>query len=95
MRLNGLDFTWDDAKALSNIAKHGVTFFEAATAFADPLALYDYDPDHSADEERQLLLGMSHRQRLLIVCYTERGPSIRLISARCASRQEIKDYEKN
>ena len=67
-------FEWDAEKAKSNQRKHGVTFDEASTAFGDPLALLMRDADHSLDEERYLLLGMSNRQNLLVVAFAERPP---------------------
>jgi uncharacterized DUF497 family protein len=86
-------FEWDWAKAQDNARKHGVTFDEATTVFADPLALLKRDPDHSYGEERSLLLGMSNRRTLLVVAYCERPPRTRLISARRATRQERTSYE--
>ena len=89
----GYIFEWDAKKAESNTQKHGVTFDEASTVFGDPLGLLMRDPDHSAGEERYLLLGMSHRQRLLVVAFAERPPRTRLISARRATRRERRRYE--
>lgn len=89
----GYIFEWDAKKAESNTQKHGVTFDEASTVFGDPLGLLMRDPDHSVGEERYLLLGMSHRQRLLVVAYAERPPRTRLISARRATRPERRRYE--
>jgi uncharacterized DUF497 family protein len=88
-----LEFVWDPAKAAANLRKHGVSFPEATTAFADPNSLTVPDPDHSATEERLILLGLSTRSRLLIVAHTERGDVIRLISARKATRKERITYE--
>ncbi len=89
----GYIFDWDPEKARSNVRKHGVSFEEASTVFGDPLALLMRDPDHSLEEERYLLLGMSIRERLLVVAYAERPPLTRLISARRASRVERRKYE--
>jgi uncharacterized protein len=89
------EFEWDPAKAAANLAKHGVSFQEAATAFGDPLAMNMPDPSHSAAEERFLVLGMSNQQRLLVVAYAERGPRTRLISARTATRRERNHYEED
>jgi len=89
----GYEFEWDAEKAESNARKHGVTFDEASTAFGDPLSLLMHDPDHSAEEQRYLLLGMSNRRRLLVVAFAERPPRTRLISARRASRPERRCYE--
>ncbi len=86
-------FEWDWAKAASNARQHGVTFDEASTVFADPLAVLKRDPDHSYGEARNLLLGMSDRQTLLVVAFCERPPRTRLISARRATRQERASYE--
>jgi uncharacterized DUF497 family protein len=89
------EFEWDPAKAAANNAKHGVSFEEAVTVFGDPLAINMPDPDHSVTEERFLVLGMSARQRLLVVAYAERGPRTRLISARTATRRERHFYEED
>ena len=88
-----LVFEWDGGKASRNARKHGVTFEEAATAFADPASLTIPDPDHSAAEDRFILLGASVRDRLLVVVHVERGDRIRLISARRATRAERRQYE--
>lgn len=89
----GYLFEWDTAKAKRNLGKHGVSFDEASTVFADPLALLMSDPDHSIEEERHVLLGMSNRSRLLVVAFAERPPRTRLISARRATRRERRQYE--
>ena len=89
----GYLFEWDPAKAAANARKHDVTFDEAATAFADPLAVLMPDRDHSEGEERYLLLGMSVRGRLLVVAFSERQPRTRLVSARLATRRERRRYE--
>ncbi|HET8649709.1 MAG TPA: BrnT family toxin, partial [Gemmatimonadales bacterium] len=85
-----LRFAWDRAKAAANQAKHGVTFAEAQTVFADEGALLIDDPDHSAEEDRFILLGLSAQLRVLVVvhCYRESDSLIRLISARRANRLE-------
>jgi len=88
-------FEWDTNKAATNLAKHGVSFDEAKTVFDDPLYIDFYDPDHSDDEYRYIMIGMSAQNRLLLVAYTERGDLIRLISAREATRVEKKAYEQN
>lgn len=88
-----LRFEWDPQKAARNLAKHGVSFEEAATVFADPLGRIASDPRHSVDEERFVLLGLSERQRLVAVMFAERGEAIRVISARRAIRRERRDYE--
>ena len=88
-----MQFEWNENKAASNLSKHGVSFEEAKTVFDDPLYVDFYDPDHSEDEERYLIVGESSRRRLLIVSYTERNNSIRLISAREVTRTEQEAYE--
>jgi len=88
-----LRFEWDPQKAESNAKKHGVAFEEAATAFGDPLSLTVPDPDHSSDEERALLLGVSHQGNTLVVAFAERGEDVRIISARRATPQERRAYE--
>ncbi len=90
----GYIFEWDSKKAESNARKHGVTFDEASTVFGDPLGLLMPDPDHSLDEERYLVLGMSNQRRLLVVAFAERPPRTRLISARRARPREWRRYEK-
>ena len=90
-----MDFEWQASKAGANVKKHGVSFQEAATVFADPLARILDDPDHSADESREILVGRSTRQRLLIVSFAERGGRIRIISARSATKRERHDYEQS
>lgn len=87
-----LTFEWDPAKALDNERKHGVSFDEAKTAFADASSLTIHDPEHSDPEERYVLLGMSAGGRLLVVVHVERGDNIRLISARTADRREAAKY---
>jgi uncharacterized protein len=88
-----MKFRWDEDKAASNLSKHGVSFGEAKSVFDDPLYVDFYDPDHSGSEERYLIIGASNRGRLLIVSYTERGDSTRLISAREVTRSEREAYE--
>ena len=92
----GLRFSWDPRKAAANVRKHGVSFDEASTAFADPLSITVPDPDHSDDDTRFLLVGQSLRHRILVVIHAERSESdIRLISARPASRRERRIYEED
>lgn len=88
-----LDFEWDREKANENARKHGVGFEEAVSVFRDPLSLTIVDPDHSMGEERFLILGLSARDRIIVVSHTERGDRIRLISARVADSRERRDYE--
>ena len=89
-----LSFEWDERKAKSNLAKHGVSFEEAKTVFFDERAKLIDDPDHSEDEERFVLLGMSSALRILLVChcYRSKGNVIRIISARKAVFKESKTY---
>ena len=88
-------FTWDPRKAASNARKHNVGFREAATALEDPLSTTFPDEDHSHDEQRFITIGMSKLGRLLVVAHADRGETIRLISARRATRQERTFYEEN
>ena len=88
-------FVWNPAKAASNRRKHGVAFEEAATVFGDPLARIHDEPDHSPQERREILVGHSKRDRLLLVSFTERDGMIRIISARTATRHEREDYEES
>jgi uncharacterized DUF497 family protein len=86
-------FEWDAGKATLNIRKHRVSFEEAETAALDALSKTSPDPNHSFDENRFITLGFSARRRLLVVSYTHRGDSIRIISARTATRLERELYE--
>jgi len=88
-----LRFEWDPAKAAENLAKHGVSFEEAATVFRDALSATGSDPDHSFGEERFITFGVSTGGRLLVIAHTERGDTIRIISARPATPGERKIYE--
>ncbi|MBO1347481.1 MAG: BrnT family toxin [Hormoscilla sp. GUM202] len=88
-----MEFEWNQEKAQSNLSKHGVSFDEAKTVFDDPLYMDFYDPDHSYDEHRYIIIGESQQGRLLLVSYTERGNAIRLISARVVTRMEREIYE--
>lgn len=88
-----VQFEWDENKAESNAKKHGVTFHEAATVFGDPLAWTYPDPDHSEGEQRWITLGHSEQQRLLVVAHVDMGESVRIISARAATRRERQFYE--
>ena len=91
-----IKFEWDSAKATANIKKHGVSFEEAQSAFYEEFAIQFFDDDHSSDEERFLLLGMSTGSRLLLVAHCERaaGHVIRIISARKATKRESAFYGK-
>jgi len=86
---------WDPQKANSNLRKHNVAFEEAATALGDPLAATGSDPDHAVSESRYVTFGTSERGRLLVVAHTEQGDTIRIISARLASKREQRMYEED
>jgi uncharacterized DUF497 family protein len=89
-----LRFEWDKRKAVANLSKHKVSFEEAQTVFYDPLACIFDDEWHSTDEPREIIIGHSNSDRLLLVCFTERNPgSVRIISARRANKRERGDYE--
>ena len=92
--MNEITFSWDDRKARANQRKHGVSFEDATTAFADERARLKHDPDHSRDEDRFILLGLSAKLRMLVVAHAYRQASteIRIISARKATRNERKQY---
>jgi uncharacterized DUF497 family protein len=87
-------FSWDARKAGQNLQKHKVSFDEAVTVFYDENAVEYFDPDHSEDEDRFLLLGLSWRLRVLVVsyCIRNKGRDIRIISARKATKTETKAY---
>ena len=93
--MESLHFSWDPQKAISNASKHGVTFEEARSVFYDDYAVEFYDDEHSDWEDRFLLLGMSTRLHLLLVChcYRESDSIIRIISARKATESEANYYE--
>ncbi len=86
-------FEWDPAKTRANLEKHGVTFDEASTAFEDALSVTIADPLHSEDEERFVLIGYSHRSRLLVIVHTDRNDRARTISARPATKKERRHHE--
>ena len=88
-----MDLEWDEAKAAANLEKHGISFADAATVFGDPFYVDFYDPDHSLDERRYLIIGASKEGSIVIVSYTERNDVIRLISAREVTPTERKAYE--
>jgi uncharacterized protein len=90
----GMQFEWNKDKARVNLSKHEVSFDEAKTVFDDPLYIDFYDPDHSKDEDRYIIIAQSDQGRLMVVSYTERKQKIRLISAREATRKEKEAYEK-
>jgi uncharacterized DUF497 family protein len=89
-----MQFEWDRDKAATNLKNHGISFDEAVTVFYDPLSATFDDPDHSEGERRFVTIGYSIRSRLLVVCFTERGSVLRVISARPATTRERKRHEK-
>jgi len=92
-----LIFEWDSKKDKTNVKKHGVTFKEAQTSFHDEYAIQFFDPDHSEDEERYILLGTSFKLKTLIVChcYRQEETIVRIISARKADKDEAEAYWSN
>ncbi len=92
--MNEMGFEWDDRKEKTNIKKHGISFEEASSAFYDENAIQCFDPDHLEGEDRFILLGISFKLRVLVVCHCFRREEtvIRLISARKADRGEEKEY---
>ncbi len=88
-------FEWDPEKAKSNEQKHGITFEEASSVFADAFSLTIHDPLHSEDEERFVIIGISIKNRILTVVHTEREGRLRIISARKATNKERFYYENN
>ena len=91
----GLAFEWGSAKARRNLKKHGISFREGATAFADMLSYTIPDSEHSVEEQRFLLLGLTSKGQLVVISHTERSDRIRIISVRAASSRERKQYEQN
>ena len=89
-----MNFVWDPSKAKSNFQKHRVSFAEAVTVFYDPLAKIASDPDHALEEERFILIGHSKKNHLLFVVhvYRSNGDTIRIISARKATKKESRDF---
>ena len=91
-----MKFAWDPRKADNNLRKHGVAFDEAITVFSDPFAFIFDDTIHSDEEHREIIIGTSTLRRIILVCFVERiEDTIRIISARRATKDEIRDYEKN
>ena len=91
-----MEFEWDKVKAAANFKKHKVTFDEASTAFSDPLARIFDDEEHSTEERREIIIGHSIINRLLLVCFTElEENTVRIFSARQVTRKEREDYEEN
>jgi uncharacterized DUF497 family protein len=90
-----LRFEWDPKKAERNQTQHGISFEEALTVFADPLARIFPDEEHSVDELREIIIGHSEQQQLILVNFTGSDKRVRIFSARKTTRQERKDYEEN
>ena len=92
--MSGLSFEWDERKNRANRKKHGVSFEEAQTVFLDENAIRFHDPDHSDEEDRFIMLGMSVKLRTLVVCHCFRAEEsvIRIVSARKATRTEAAAY---
>jgi uncharacterized DUF497 family protein len=86
-------YEWDPKKAKTNLRKHGVSFEEATTVFLDPFAITFPDPDHSADEDREITIGVTTKHRVVVVSHLPRGDRTRMIGARRATRKERKQYE--
>jgi len=90
-----MKFEWDQTKASANLSKHGVSFDEAKTVFDDPLYVDFYDPDHSLDEHRYIIIGESQQGRLLMVSYIESDDAVRILSSREVTQTERKQYEES
>jgi len=90
-----MEFEWDESKATANLKKHGVSFEEAKTVFDNALAVIFDDEAHSVGEKREIMIGHSQDNRLLLISFTERQNAIRIITARLATRREREDYEQN
>ena len=90
-----MQFTWDQKKASSNLARHGISFEEAATVFGDPLSNSFPDPDHSLEEQRFIIIGASEQGRIIVVAHTDDEEFVRIISAREATSRERESYEEN
>ena len=93
--MKSLQFEWDSTKAFTNVKKHGITFEEARTVFDDDFARMLHDPDHSQEEERFILLGMSYTLKILTVvhCYRDQDGIVRIISARESTKNEARQYK--
>ena len=90
-----MKFDWNKSKALANLKKHLVSFEEASTVFSNPLAQISSDELHSTGEYREVIIGHSKQNRLLFVSFAERADQIRIISARLATKEERKEYERD
>jgi len=93
--MDGIAFEWDPEKEKGNRRKHLIGFAEATTVFGDPLSITIPDADHSTEEERLVIIGISNYRHLLVVVHTVREEKIRLISARLATKKERQTYEEN
>jgi uncharacterized DUF497 family protein len=93
--MNGITFEWNRQKEAANRRKHGIDFGEASSVFADTLSITIPDPDHSVDEERFLIVGMSSNRKLLVVVHTIRKDRIRIISVCLATKHEKRNYEED
>jgi uncharacterized protein len=90
-----MEFEWDESKATVNLKRYGVSFNEAETVFDNALAVIFDDEAHSENERREIIIGHSQNNCLLVISFTERPSAIRIISARLATRREREDYEQN
>jgi uncharacterized DUF497 family protein len=95
LEIGGMIFEWDDAKAAFNIEKHGISFYEAASVFRDRRGILLPDIEHSHDEDRFLLIGLTGERKLLTVVHVDRKDVLRIISARPAAPRERRDYEQS
>lgn len=95
MKINKLEFEWDENKAVSNFQKHGISFDEAKLVFKDYSAYIFDDEKHSSHEKRELIIGYSKQDKLLIACFTMRNNKIRIINIRLTNKDEKRKYEKN
>ena len=93
--MSDLMFEWDEAKALVNVTKHGITFEEALTIFTDPALVTYPDDNHSLTEDRYISIGRSTRRRVLLAVHTDRGLAIRIISCRKATKGEQRTYDQS
>ena len=88
-----MNYEWDASKAKTNLRKHGVSFEEASTVFLDPLAITFPDPDHSDEDDREITIGLTTKNRVVFVSHCPRGDRTRIIGARRTTRKERKQYE--
>jgi len=95
IEIDGMIFEWDDVKAAANIEKHNISFYEAASVFSDKRGILLPDIEHSEDEDRFLLIGLTGERKLLTVVHVDRKDVLRIISARPATGRERRDYEQS